>query len=319
MGTFDPEMTAPLLEALREAGVSVRLNEAITGVEDGRDGSRLTVTSTKGAIPTDLVVLAIGVVPEVSALTRLCDAGLRSRGVAAVAHAQSSLAKAAGLRLGVRESIVVDEQMRTSDPAIWAVGDAVEVRRGTRAVGVTESASCRADYGHRHQDADQRAACRASEPSGAGHAALRAEQLQGCVTRESSRAGWPLSRSAEWRGPSAAFRAPPFAARSAWCWLRLAPRRERWSGRASSSQPFACTRARMCPTTRAPNVSMPRCVHAVQASWRERLPALRRRAQIMFDMDTGRVLGAQAVGPDGVPERMNAFAIAIQVRRQRAQ
>ena len=40
------------------------------------------------------------------------------------------LAKAAGLELGERGGIKVDEQMRTSDPHIWAVGDAVEVKVG---------------------------------------------------------------------------------------------------------------------------------------------------------------------------------------------
>jgi rhodanese-related sulfurtransferase len=64
----------------------------------------LVVVAESGArLPTDLVILAIGVRPE------------------------TTLAKDAGLQLGPRGGIVVDAQMRTSDPHIWAVGDAVEV------------------------------------------------------------------------------------------------------------------------------------------------------------------------------------------------
>jgi rhodanese-related sulfurtransferase len=61
------------------------------------------VTERGARIPGDLVILAIGVRPEVG------------------------LAREAGLDIGARGGIVVDEQMRTSDPHIWAVGDAVEL------------------------------------------------------------------------------------------------------------------------------------------------------------------------------------------------
>jgi NADPH-dependent 2,4-dienoyl-CoA reductase/sulfur reductase-like enzyme len=64
----------------------------------------LTVGAESGArFPADLVILAIGVRPE------------------------TELARAAGLEIGARGGIAVDAQMRTSDPRIWAVGDAVEV------------------------------------------------------------------------------------------------------------------------------------------------------------------------------------------------
>ena len=99
MVTMDPEMVAPLHEHLREKGVQLRLNTPLTGI--ARRGGRLVVN---GDMETDLVILGLGVRPE------------------------TTLAKAAGLNLGERGGIVVDEHMRTSDPAILAVGDAVEVR-----------------------------------------------------------------------------------------------------------------------------------------------------------------------------------------------
>src|SRR5215469_18113149 len=64
---------------------------------------RLVMAESGASFAADLVILAIGVRPE------------------------SELAKIAGLRIGSRGGIVVDPQMRTSDPLIWAVGDVVEV------------------------------------------------------------------------------------------------------------------------------------------------------------------------------------------------
>lgn len=64
---------------------------------------RSDVTLSDGTeLPADLVVAAIGV------------------------HPDATLARAAGLRVGERGGVVVDEQFRTSDPHIYAVGDAVE-------------------------------------------------------------------------------------------------------------------------------------------------------------------------------------------------
>lgn len=98
----DPEMAAPMTKHLRDVGVDVRLGDGVQGIEQA--GSALAVQTSSGkSIPADLVVLGVGVRPE------------------------TTLAKAAGLELGERGGIAVDERMQTSDPAIWAVGDAVEV------------------------------------------------------------------------------------------------------------------------------------------------------------------------------------------------
>jgi NADPH-dependent 2,4-dienoyl-CoA reductase/sulfur reductase-like enzyme/rhodanese-related sulfurtransferase len=103
MPPLDPEMALPLREHLLAKGVQLQLGDGLARIE-ARDGGGLVVVAESGArLPADLVILAIGVRPE------------------------TALAKAAGLPLGPRGGIVVDAQMRTADPHIWAVGDAVEV------------------------------------------------------------------------------------------------------------------------------------------------------------------------------------------------
>ncbi len=94
---LDLEMAGPVAERLREAGVDVRLGTQVT--ELGTDNAVLSDGSVVGA---DFVIASIGVRPE------------------------TSLAVGAGLELGERGGIRVDDQLRTSDPSIYAIGDAVE-------------------------------------------------------------------------------------------------------------------------------------------------------------------------------------------------
>lgn len=94
---LDPEMAAPVAERLREAGVDVRLGTQVTALAAD------TATLSDGfTVPADFVLGSIGVRPD------------------------TSLAQAAGLELGPRGGIRVDDTLRTSDPRIWAIGDAVE-------------------------------------------------------------------------------------------------------------------------------------------------------------------------------------------------
>lgn len=103
MPIVDPEMIADVHAALIEAGVSLWLNESVVRFDKG-NGNTLGVTLASGRqIETDMVILCIGVRPE----TKLADD--------------------AGLTIGAHGGIKVDPQMRTNDPHIWAVGDAVEV------------------------------------------------------------------------------------------------------------------------------------------------------------------------------------------------
>ncbi len=99
---IDREMAADVHLCLRAHGVDLRLSDALESVEAG---DSLTVVLRSGArLEADLVVVALGVAPD------------------------TALAGEAGLNLGVKGSIVVDDRMRTSDPDIYAVGDAVQVR-----------------------------------------------------------------------------------------------------------------------------------------------------------------------------------------------
>ncbi|MDA8439928.1 MAG: FAD-dependent oxidoreductase [Propionibacterium sp.] len=99
MGPLDPEMVAPVHDRIREHGVRLELGAAVTEI-----GSNTVTLSNGEVLRADMVVAAIGVRPE------------------------TSLAVAAGLRIGERGGIAVDDHMRTSDPDIFAVGDAVEKR-----------------------------------------------------------------------------------------------------------------------------------------------------------------------------------------------
>lgn len=96
MAPIDPEMVAVVHDRLRDRGVDLHLGVSVAEIGE----SRVTL-ATGEQLPADLVVAAIGVRPD------------------------DSLAAAAGLATNERGGIVVDEQMRTSDPSIYAVGDAV--------------------------------------------------------------------------------------------------------------------------------------------------------------------------------------------------
>jgi len=97
MAPVDPEMASPVHAVIRDAGIDLRLSTSVTAI-----GEHDVELSTGERVPADLVVAAIGVRPD------------------------AALAESAGLEVGSRGGIVVDDCHRTSDPAIYAVGDAVE-------------------------------------------------------------------------------------------------------------------------------------------------------------------------------------------------
>lgn len=101
---LDPEMVSPVHERLRSQGVTLCLGDRVAGFEPSVQGGIIVSTESEATYAADLVILGIGVRPE------------------------TALAKAAGLKIGNRGGIRVDDQMQTSDPKIWAVGDVVEVR-----------------------------------------------------------------------------------------------------------------------------------------------------------------------------------------------
>ena len=102
MITADAEMTAPIKQQLSLYGVDLRLNSSITTIREEKEGCSV-VLSTGETLKCGIVILSVGVKPEVQ------------------------LAEKAGIKIGERGGIVVDEYMRTSVPDIYAVGDAVEV------------------------------------------------------------------------------------------------------------------------------------------------------------------------------------------------
>ena len=124
MPVVDRDIAAFLHRELRENGVRLNLGVRAEGIE--RTGNDLTVALSNGErVACGLVIFAAGVRPE------------------------TVLAREAGLALGERGGIKVDSQLRTSDPDIFAVGDAVEVRDlVTGAMGVLPLAGPANRQGH---------------------------------------------------------------------------------------------------------------------------------------------------------------------------
>lgn len=101
MAPLDSDMACSVHAYLREKGVNLRLGETVAGFTSNEAGLRVRLESGD-SISADFVILALGVAPD------------------------TALARAAGLALGVRGSIAVNDRMQTSDQDIYAVGDAVE-------------------------------------------------------------------------------------------------------------------------------------------------------------------------------------------------
>ncbi len=104
MTPMDPEMARYVERHMEKNGVRLVLNDGAAAFEQTAAGSLEVHTQSGQVYPADIVVLGIGVRPE------------------------NWLAKNAGLEIGALGGIRVDDQMRTSDPDIFAVGDAVEVK-----------------------------------------------------------------------------------------------------------------------------------------------------------------------------------------------
>jgi len=103
MNPFDADMASFIHSEVRRHGVKLALGYSVEGFRD-REGGVDVLLKDGSPIHADMVVLAIGVTPE------------------------SSLAKNAGLALGMKGSILVNDRMETSVPDIYAVGDAVQVK-----------------------------------------------------------------------------------------------------------------------------------------------------------------------------------------------
>lgn len=103
LAPFDPEMTTPIMQELASRGVSLIQGQSAESLEQSADGLVVCLNSGQ-RLPAQLVILGVGVRPE------------------------NELAVAAGLEIGLRGGIRVNDQLQTTDPDIYAVGDAVEIK-----------------------------------------------------------------------------------------------------------------------------------------------------------------------------------------------
>lgn len=103
MTPFDSDMAAFIHAEVRKHGVNLVLDRRADGFEI-RGGKTYVKINGENSIPADLIILAIGVVPD------------------------TRIAKNAGLELGIKDSIKVNDRMETSYPDIYAVGDAVQIK-----------------------------------------------------------------------------------------------------------------------------------------------------------------------------------------------
>ena len=103
MSPFDPEMAAFLHAKMRKKGIRLMLGSSVEGFQE-KSGTIQVLLKGEEPVSADMAVLAIGVTPD------------------------TPLAQKAGLELGIKGSILVNDRMETSVPDIYAVGDAVQVK-----------------------------------------------------------------------------------------------------------------------------------------------------------------------------------------------
>ena len=102
MAPFDTDMSAFIHNELRRQGIKLVFGNKVEKIT--AENNATVVLDSGCTLQADMVVVAIGVVPD------------------------TSLAKGAGLELGIKDSIVVNDKMETSIQDIYAVGDAVQIK-----------------------------------------------------------------------------------------------------------------------------------------------------------------------------------------------
>ena len=229
LAPLDREYGRIVEEFLELHGVHVVLNDGVAGFEQSDNGSLEVSTQSGKSYPADLVILALGVRPD------------------------TTLASMAGIEIGELGGIRVDEQMRTSDPNIFAVGDAVEVRDF-----VTGEWSLIALAGPANRQAR-----------------IAADVITG--------------RDSRFRGTQGTSIVELFGAAVAW------------------------TGANEKTLERLADHDFEK-IYIYPNSHAGYYPGAKPIAmKIIFGKSDGRVLGAQAVGEDGVDKRISALALAIQL------
>ena len=225
MPALDADMASLVHNRLRAHGVRLALNAAVTGFSEER-GRILTHVDGREPLASDMVLLAVGVVPD------------------------GALAREAGLELGLRGAIRVDGHMRTSDPDIYAVGDAVEV-----ANAVTGAPALIALAGPANKQGR-----------------IAADNVCGIPSRFAGSQGSSVMKV--------------FDATVAATGL---------TEKAARAAGFDCDAVLLSPPS-----------HATYYPGSATLAL-----KVVFERPSGRILGAQAVGRDGVDKRIDVLAVAV--------
>jgi NADPH-dependent 2,4-dienoyl-CoA reductase/sulfur reductase-like enzyme/rhodanese-related sulfurtransferase len=229
LAPLDLEMARIVEGYVDKHGIRLALNDGVSGFSQAASGSLEVLTKAGKRHPADIVILALGVRPDIA------------------------LAKTAGLTIGERGGIRVDEQMRTSDPDIFAVGDAVEVRDFVT-----------------------------------GQWSLIA--LAGPANRQGRIAADVIAgRSSRYRGTQGTSIIGLFAATAAWVGASEKTLKRIGDGDYEKIYLYPNSHAGYYPGARP--IAL----------------------KVLFRKSDGRLLGAQAVGEDGVDKRISALAMALQM------
>ena len=227
LASFDKEMTTPVAEHLAEHGVEVLLGDSAGAFAEVPDGLEVRLRSGR-SLSAQLVIVGIGVRPE------------------------NSLAVAAGLAVGPRGGIRVNDHLQTDDPDIYAVGDAIEVEdfvlKGPTQVPLAGPANRQGRLAADHIFGRKDARYRGTQGTAIVGVFDRTAAMTGASEKSLERAG-------------RAYR-------------KVYVHANDHAGYFPGAEPIAL--------------------------------------KVLFDPEGGRMLGAQAVGGDGVDKRIDVLAVAIQ-------
>jgi NADPH-dependent 2,4-dienoyl-CoA reductase/sulfur reductase-like enzyme/rhodanese-related sulfurtransferase len=229
LAPLDPEYGRLVKDFLERHGVDVALGDGVAGFEQGENDTLTVSTQSGKRYPADLVILALGVRPD------------------------TTLARMAGIEIGEHGGIRVDEQMRTTNPDIFAVGDAVEVRDF-----VTGEWSLLALAGPANRQAR-----------------IAADVIAG--------------RNSRFRGTQGTAVVELFGSTVAWTGVNEKTLKRRRDSNFEKVYLYPNSHAGYYPGAKP--IAM----------------------KVLFRKSDGRVIGAQAVGEDGVDKRISELALAIQL------
>jgi NADPH-dependent 2,4-dienoyl-CoA reductase/sulfur reductase-like enzyme/rhodanese-related sulfurtransferase len=227
LSSFDKEMTTPVASHLAEHGVEVILDDSAGAFAEGEHGLEVRLLSGR-ILPAQLVIVGVGVRPE------------------------NSLAVAAGLAVGPRGGVRVNDHLQTDDPDIYAVGDAIEVEdfvlKGPTQIPLAGPANRQGRLAADHIFGREDAAYRGTQGTAIVGVFGKTAAMTGASEKVLKRSG----RS----------------------YRKVYVHANNHAGYFPGAEPISL--------------------------------------KVVFDPEGGRILGAQAVGGDGVDKRIDVLAVAIQ-------